>query len=360
MAAGQAIAAIAASAAHRPGMGLVHRVYVPRMLGLGLGGLAVGATLQQRDALYLLWPLLVGHALLWPHLAHWRARRAPQPRRAEHVNLLADAFGGGFWLAAMAFNLLPSVLVATMLGMNHLAVGGLRLFRRGLMALALGTVTGGALLGWELQPLATQATVAACLPFLVSYPLVIGIVTYRLSLRLAEQKAQLRELVQFDPLTGLLNKMHWHAQMESEFARWRRSARPVALMLLDLDHFKRINDEHGHPAGDEVLRHFSRLLRHHVREADVAGRVGGEEFAVLVHDCSAEQAQFLARRVRAALAAQPVPVAGGLHVTVSVGIAEPGRWQRDAAQWLAEADAALYTAKREGRDQVCLAPRRPR
>ena len=348
-----------ASAAYRPGLGLVQRVYGPRVLGLGLGGLAVGAALHQRDGPVTLWPLLLFHALLWPHLAHWRARRAPQPRLAEQANLLADAFGGGFWLAAMAFNLLPSVLIATMLSMNNVGVGGLRLFRRGLMALALGAITGGTLLGWTLQPHATLGTVAACIPFLVSYPLVIGIVTYRLSQRLAAQKAQLRELVQFDPLTGLLNKTHWHAQMESEFARWRRSARPVALMVLDLDHFKRVNDEHGHAAGDEVLRHFTRLLRHHAREADVAGRIGGEEFAVLMHDCGAEQAQFLARRVRAALAAQPVPVAGGLRVTVSVGIAEPGRWQRDAAQWLAEADAALYTAKREGRDQVCLAPRRP-
>ncbi|WP_198320880.1 sensor domain-containing diguanylate cyclase [Azohydromonas aeria] len=350
----------AAASAHRPGLGLVRRVYVPRLLGLGLGGLAVGAALAQHGLLALLWPVLAFHALLWPHLAYRWARRAAQPRRAEFRNLLADAFGGGFWLSAMAFNLLPCVLIATMLSMNNIAVGGVRLFARGLMAMALGTITGGALLGWRLEPESTLVTVAACIPFLVSYPLVIGIVTFRLSRRLAQQKAQLRELVQFDALTGLLNKSHWHAQLEAEFARWRRSGRPVALMVLDLDHFKRVNDTHGHPAGDAVLRHFTQLLRGLVREVDVAGRIGGEEFGVIVHDAGPETAHQLAHRLRRQLALLPAPVGDGLHVTVSIGIASPGNWHDGAAHWLADADAALYSAKRDGRDTVRLAPRRQR
>jgi diguanylate cyclase len=347
----------AAPAAYRPGLGLVRRVYMPRMVGLALGGLGVGAALHQRELLQQLWPLLAFNALLWPHLAYRRALRALRPRSAEHLNLLLDAFGGGFWLPAMGFDLLPSVLIATMLSMDNIAVGGLGLFGRGLLAMALGTATGGALLRWHLDVTTSLTTVVACIPFLVCYPLVIGIVSYRLSRRLAEQKAQLREMNRFDPLTGLLNKTHWHAQLEAEFQRWRRTAQPVALMLLDLDHFKRINDRHGHAAGDEVLRQFTQLLRHHVRDVDVAGRIGGEEFAVIVHDSSADQALYVARRVRAALATQPVPVAGGLQVTVSIGIAEPGVWQGSATHWLADADAALYTAKREGRDTVRVAPR---
>jgi diguanylate cyclase len=347
----------AAPAASRPGLGLVRRVYVPRMVGLALGGLGVGAALHQRELLQQLWPLLAFNALLWPHLAYRRALRALRPRSAEHLNLLLDAFGGGFWLPAMGFDLLPSVLIATMLSMDNIAVGGLGLFGRGLLTMALGTATGGALLGWHLDVTTSLTTVVACIPFLVCYPLLIGIVSYRLSRRLAEQKAQLREMNRFDPLTGLLNKTHWHAQLEAEFQRWRRTAQPVALMLLDLDHFKHINDRHGHAAGDEVLRQFTQLLRHHVRDVDVAGRIGGEEVAVIVHDSSADQALYVARRVRAALATQPLPVAGGLQVTVSIGIAEPGVWQDSATHWLADADAALYAAKREGRDTVRVAPR---
>ncbi|WP_298233319.1 diguanylate cyclase [uncultured Azohydromonas sp.] len=344
---------------HRSGMGLVRRLYLPRVLGMALGGLGVGAALHQHGMLVQLWPLLVFNALLWPHLAYRRARRAPHPRSAEHHNLLLDAFSGGFWLPAMGFNLLPSVLIATMLCMDNIAVGGPRLFARGLLAMALGVGVGVAMLGWHMELTSSLSTLVSCIPFLVTYPLVIGITSYRLSRRLAAQKAQLQEMARFDPLTGLLNKAHWHAQLDVEFLRWRRSGRPVTLMLLDLDHFKRINDEHGHPAGDEVLRQFARILRHHVRDVDVAGRIGGEEFAVIVLDSSAGQALYIARRVRAALAAQPLPVAGGVRVSVSVGISEPGAWQGSAAHWFAEADAALYTAKREGRDTVRMAPRSP-
>jgi diguanylate cyclase len=217
---------------------------------------------------------------------------------------------------------------------------------------------GGSLLGWQLQPASSLGTVAACIPFLVSYPLVIGIVTYRLSLRLTQQKAQLREMVQLDALTGLINKAHWHAELDLAYTRWRRGGSTAALMLLDLDHFKRINDEFGHPVGDEVLRHFAQLLREHVREADLAGRIGGEEFAVIVPGCNAAQAQALAQRLRAALSAQTVPVAGGLRLTASIGIAEPDAGTSGAAAWLAAADEALYRAKREGRNTVCVA-RRP-
>ncbi len=359
MSPGPAWRAATHAGAYRPGLGLVRRLYLPRVLGMALGSLCVGAALQQRGTLEQLWLLLAFNALVWPHLAYRRALRAAHPRSAEHHNLLLDSLGGGFWLPAMGFNLLPSVLIATMLCLDNIAVGGLRMFARGLLVMALGAGIGGAALGWQLDVSSSLSTMVGCIPFLVTYPLVIGITSYRLSRRLAEQKAQLQEMTRFDALTGLLNKSHWHAQLDAEFLRWRRSRRPVTLMLLDLDHFKRINDEHGHPAGDEVLRQFARILRHHVRDVDVAGRIGGEEFAVIVLDSSAGQALYIARRVRAALAAQPLAVAGGVRVSVSVGIAEPGAWHGSAAHWFAEADAALYTAKREGRDTVRMAPRSP-
>jgi diguanylate cyclase (GGDEF)-like protein len=160
-----------------------------------------------------------------------------------------------------------------------------------------------------------------------------------------------------DGLTGVANRRRCEEALNAEVARAERLGTPLSLVLADLDDFKAVNDLHGHATGDEVLRRFAEVLRATVRESDVAGRWGGEEFMLLLPGADGTGAAQLADRVRVALAARPVNDAEGSTFTVSCsfGVAEhrPGT---DPAALFASADRALYRAKREGKDRVELEP----
>jgi diguanylate cyclase (GGDEF)-like protein/PAS domain S-box-containing protein len=165
-----------------------------------------------------------------------------------------------------------------------------------------------------------------------------------------------RQAVFSDHLTGVANRRGFFHAAELELGRARRSPRPVALVMFDLDHFKRINDTHGHPGGDVVLRAFAQALRTTFRAVDVVSRLGGEEFAVLLPSTDMAQAGAVARRLLAAVAGLAVPVDGAaVTFTVSAGVAvwmpqEPQAGSID--ELLQRADRALYAAKAAGRNRV--------
>jgi diguanylate cyclase (GGDEF)-like protein len=171
-------------------------------------------------------------------------------------------------------------------------------------------------------------------------------------------RSQLASMVLTDPLTGCLNRRGFDQALAREVARSARAGSDLALLALDLDHFKLINDTYGHIAGDEVLRAAGALLIQAGRAGDVVARTGGEEFAVLLPDTSAAGAfQFASRLceiVRAHTFAAPEPGADPIRVTTSIGVVA-GAPQLDgdfAALFSARADIALYAAKRSGRDRV--------
>jgi diguanylate cyclase (GGDEF)-like protein len=160
-----------------------------------------------------------------------------------------------------------------------------------------------------------------------------------------------------DGLTGLANRRLCAAALEKELARAQRFDEPLALVLADIDDFKRINDRFGHPTGDEVLKAFAATLRGSVREIDLAGRWGGEEFALLLPGTDLEGGHELAERVRQALEAQEVeaPDGSAVKVTASFGVAAfPEAETQD--QLVAASDGALYEAKNSGKNRVVSAP----
>jgi diguanylate cyclase (GGDEF)-like protein len=164
---------------------------------------------------------------------------------------------------------------------------------------------------------------------------------------------QLAAAARTDPKTGLLNAIAWQREADAEVARAQRAGSPLALLLVDVDHFKRVNDSHGHLSGDEVLRTLATEFRQQVRESDVVGRFGGEEFTVLLPRTDGAGAYGIAQRLRASAATLSVAAADArINVTVSIGVAVLGQHGHDLFELLAAADVALYRAKDAGRDQV--------
>ncbi len=167
-----------------------------------------------------------------------------------------------------------------------------------------------------------------------------------------------RRATSCDHLTGIGNRRAFFEAAEVELARDRRAPRELSLIMFDADHFKTINDTHGHPAGDAVLRHLAALLTGTFREVDVVARVGGEEFAVLLPSTDLSGAAAVAERLRAAVAAHPAVVDGvPIHYTVSAGVASLDGSQTSLDALMKHADRALYAAKADGRNRVqCWTP----
>jgi diguanylate cyclase (GGDEF)-like protein len=184
--------------------------------------------------------------------------------------------------------------------------------------------------------------------------------------RLRSETSRFRHIAFTDPLTGLGNRRAFDVELERAWARSARSGRPLALYLVDIDHFKRFNDRYGHRTGDEVLRAVGQALARDVRAGDQAFRFGGEEFAVLAPDADPERVRSLGERLREAVASQrvlPPPESswhGPLSVTASVGVAvAPSALIATRTALVEAADHALYRAKDGGRDRVVeLQPRR--
>jgi ATP-binding cassette ChvD family protein len=166
---------------------------------------------------------------------------------------------------------------------------------------------------------------------------------------------QLKTAARTDAKTGLLNAATWQREADAEIARAQRRAEPVALLLADVDHFKRVNDTYGHLTGDDVLRGLASGLRQQVRETDIVGRFGGEEFVILLPKTAPEEALRIAERLRRGAGVTQV-LSGDttVRVTISIGVAVLGVHGSDLFELLAAADVALYRAKKTGRDRVCL------
>ena len=164
---------------------------------------------------------------------------------------------------------------------------------------------------------------------------------------------RLRAEADRDYLTGLANRRRFRRALGQEVERWRRYRMPCSLLMLDVDHMKRINDAHGHPAGDRVIRLVASALTELSRDNDTAARLGGEEFALLLAGVGSEKAQAAAERLRLAVATRPLDEIGA--VTISVGVASCPDNARTERELFGTSDAALYRAKQEGRNMTVVA-----
>jgi len=170
-------------------------------------------------------------------------------------------------------------------------------------------------------------------------------------------ETELEQMATRDPLTGLLNRREMSRVLDEELQRARRYQRPMAVLWVDFDHFKDVNDTYGHAAGDSVLRAISRLLLGSVRSVDSIGRFGGEEFVIVLPEMDLEEAQETAERLRRKVAEEPQPLGNGeaVPLTISVGVAVYPDHGQTASTLCAAADKAMYLAKDRGRNCVAMA-----
>lgn len=225
-----------------------------------------------------------------------------------------------------------------------------------------GVLLGAMLpLGWAVLSQVLALGMVECTTHvgLYTYLTVAGVVGFgAFGSYMGRREDELARLSTIDHLTGLANIRHFRQILDREFANAQRHETPLTLTIIDLDHFKRINDVHGHPAGDAALQAVARTVTAQVRLGDVVARVGGEEFAVIMPHTPAQKGFLVAERIRKAIAGTGVALADGgmLTLAASLGIAGTDRLKVDSPTDLfAKVDQALYKAKQAGRNQTILA-----
>ncbi|MGE8067815.1 diguanylate cyclase [Pseudomonas sp. NPDC089569] len=340
---------------HGKGLSFARRIYMPRAIGLGIGSISVAAALYPLQPPTWIWVLLVLNGWVWPHLAYQLSSRSAYPYKAERRNMIYDSLCGGFWVATFQFNPLTTVTILSMMAMNNVAAGGLRMFMLGSASQAAGILLAWLLFGAHFSLSTTQLQVWACLPMLTLYPLALGMVCYQLAIKLSEHKRTLSALSRTDSLTGLLNHGAWKELLQLKFRECSKHHEPAVIALIDIDHFKVINDTYGHIFGDTVLRQLSVELKCNLRESDLAGRYGGDEFCVILPNMSLIDARNTMDRLRNVMQQYRHRQVPELRVSLSIGLAAYQPSFDDATAWFDDADKALYTAKNTGRNKVSVA-----
>lgn len=336
------------------------------------------------------WVLLVLHFLIYPHLLYRYIRSTVAPLKSERFALQFECFLFGIWSAALAF---PDwITFVLLLGpiFNNAIMRGWPGPIRAVLYFSAGILAWTLFDGFRFSPATDTPVMVWCLLGLTAYVAHVGntifshhltLRTTRESLRREEQErrkaqeiltarnvelqAQLLEIQQLhtqlheqamrDSLTGLYNRRYLNDMLEREMARARRETYPLSLMMIDLDHFKRVNDTYGHQAGDEVLRYFSGMLSERARVEDILCRYGGEEFLLLLPRMPLEVARERAEQWRSDF--ESLTVAVGDHriqTTLSVGIAAYPDDGTTPDQLTQSADQALYRAKKDGRNRVVI------
>ena len=362
---------------------LVQTDYALRTLSFAAVFVAVALDWWDKGASRTMWILLALQFLVYPHLVYVRACRAKVPHDAEIDNLLIDSLLIGVWVAALHFAVWPSFTLWLASTLNIIIVRGAKGMRDGTILFVSGVLLSIILFGFRFEPDTGWPTTLLLMFGISAYLIAIGNASNnrnrqlrktREQLRLGEQamhdsndileqrlaeievlQERLKEQAIRDPMTGLFNRRYLDTIVPHELARCEREKAPLSLMMMDLDHFKHVNDTYGHQGGDEVLKALANLLLENVRASDVACRYGGEEFLLLLPNMHCDDALLRAEQWRAAFAATTVMYAGtSIRATLSIGIACYPQDGASVEELTRCADLALYKAKEQGRNCVVL------
>ena len=348
-----------------------------RTIGFVMVLLTLAAHMLTGPVPSLLWVALPMTFLGWPVAAYRLASKSATPLQAELWNLRVDALIFGAWASALGFPLLLAFGLFIGATVNLTAFAGLAGLVQGVAIFALGALPAQAAQGGSYRPETAGHVTALSIASVTGYLLTVAFEAYLRSRRMHEttKKAKeteallqhqlaenrklqvaLREEANRDPMTGLFNRRYLEPTFDRELARCIREKRPIALLVIDVDHFKRVNDTYGHPAGDEVLKTLAARLTAGSRAEDIPCRLGGEEFLIVMPKMPLATALERAEAWRVAFAATPIQTgAGAISSTISLGVASFPEHGETPTELLEAADAALYRAKLAGRNRVELA-----
>jgi len=352
-----------------------------RTVFFALTFVTVGIHLWSRDVSPALWGFLVLQFLVYPHLVFWRAWRARESQQAELDNMVIDTALIGMWVAVLQFPLWPSFALWVCTSLNVAISRGAKGMLVAPLAFLGGALLSVALFGLHVSPDTGWLVTLICVIGVSSYLMAIASTAYdrnqqlrntRERLRLGEQtlhtanetlqrqlsdikilQAQLNEQAIRDPLTGLYNRRYLDTIATREMARCEREAQYLSIVIIDLDHFKQVNDTYGHQGGDEVLKRLATMLLEKIRATDVACRYGGEEFLLLLPNMPQDIGLLRADQWRSAFAAIAIPFGEfNIQATLSIGVATYPNNGASVEELIRCADVAMYRAKTEGRNRT--------
>ena len=355
--------------------------YRVRVAAFALVGIPIALHVLPRSPGALFWAVFVLQFVVYPHLMQWRARRSTQLEKTELDNLIVDAVVSGAWAAGLGFPLwiTTALFLATLL--NHTIMRGLPGILICPVALLSGALASTTVIAFRLSTDTDGLVTLSSISGLAIYLSLMGVQFFTYIRRLHEVQGAvalqkqiledantalheqirhirdlqetLREQANRDSLTGLFNRRYLEGTLDREMARCRREGTPMTMLLLDIDHFKLINDTYGHQAGDEVLRVFGRVLHDTARAEDIVCRYGGEEFLLVLSkmplDIARERGAYLQKFF------EDMTVSFGDHrirLTTSIGIAGTPEHSDSSDGLIRCADEALYLAKHHGRNRV--------
>ena len=355
--------------------------YRVRVAAFALVGIPIALHVLPRSPGALFWSVFLIQFVVYPHLMQWRTRRCAQPEKAELDNLIVDAVLSGAWAAGLGFPLWITVALFLATLLNHTIMRGLPGILICPLALLSGALASTTVIAFRLSTDTDGLVTLSSIIGLAIYLSLMGVEFFTYIRRLhevqgavASQKQvledanaalheqiskihdlqeKLRDQANRDSLTGLFNRRYLEGTLEREMARCKREGTPMTMLLLDIDHFKLINDTYGHQAGDEVLRVFGRALHDGARAEDIVCRYGGEEFLLVLPkmplDIARERGAYLLKLF------EDTTVSFGelrIRITTSIGIAGTPEHSASTEGLIRCADEALYLAKHNGRNRV--------
>lgn len=337
-------------------------------------GVVIGMHIAQQEVAWHMWAWLFATYLLYPQLAWLVARRSTQPLPQELWHMRLDALLCGTWAAVVHFPLLIAFTLFITVVINLTLFRGPRGLIEASASWGLGAVVVGTVWGWRIQPNTDWAVTWTTLTMLSLFLLATAVDNQqrsmklhatRMKLRASEQslqrqleetsvlQSQLKEQALRDSLTGLFNRYRLTEVLNREIERCKRSRQALSLVLIDIDHFKSINDRWGHQTGDEVLRQVAQRLMGNIRAGDWCFRYGGEEFLLILPGADRTAAWHKADMLRQSFAM--LSLRSGDHdvvVSISAGLSTYPDQGVDMDALIGNADQALYQAKRQGRNRV--------
>lgn len=332
-------------------------------------GITVGSYFYENGASPVAWVLLGLQFFLYPHVLYWHGLRAANPRQAEVRNMTCDALCFGAWSAALGFPLWLSFSMFVGASVNLLVFTSWWGWARAIAGMCLGALWVLWALPWSFRPESSAWSTGLSMFTLMAFLAVFAQDGFLRATQLYQQRKQLQQQVAEiqalknllaeqatrDPQTGLFNRRMLDQKLPELMAKCAQTRTPLTVMLLDIDHFKQVNDKLGHTVGDQLLNVLSRHLMQYSRPQDLVFRYGGDEFLVLFPDTPLEVAHARAQQLCAAFASRTHRLGQGhssARVTLSCGLASYPLHGHDVQSLLEHTDWAMYQAKAAGRNRV--------